>query len=188
MDLSHLTEHEEKVDESKDLLEKITELGQDLIAHKEELEELEDLVKNKKKAIEKIEQDLLPKAMISLNIKKFELSSGYELSIKEELACSVKNYEKLYDFLEDQGDDALMKTTIEVGKLPKNIQAKVLAELKEVFGLEGIAKMYIHPQTLKAYFKRLCGIGTDTEAKIPLAAVDEEIVNTYTYYKVSIKK
>lgn len=186
-DLSHLTDHVEDQPEVSSL-EEISSYGNALIEKKEELAELEAKVKEKKAEVTKLEQELLPQAMLSIGMRSFKLSSGEELSIKEELSCSVKNYDKLYDFLEERGDDALMKTSIEVGKLPQNILNRVLKDLKEKYDLDGTSKLYIHPSTLKAYFRRLCAVGIEGEAQVPLAAIDEDMVSTFTYYKVGIKR
>lgn len=186
MSLEHLIEHESE-EVSETTLEALTAYAEALVVKREELEELEALVKEKKAEVNKLEQELLPEAMISLGMASFELSSGKKIAVKEELSCSVKNYEKLYDFLEQRGDDALMKTSIEVGKLPQNILNNVLRDLKETYDLDGAPKLYIHPSTLKAYFKRLCAVGTENNAEVPLAAIDDEMISTYTYYKVSVK-
>ena len=50
----------------------------------------------------------------------------------------------------------------------------ILRELKDTYDIDATNKTYIHPATLRAYFKRLCGIGGDAEAKVPLAEIDEK--------------
>ena len=186
-DLSHLETHEADEPEESSL-EAITAYAEALVAKREDLEELEAKAKTLKAEVTKLEQDLLPEAMIKLGMKAFTLSSGQQVAIKEELSCSVKNYEMLYDFLEERGDDALMKTSIEVGKLPQNILNRVLKDLKDNYDLDGTSKLYIHPSTLKAYFRRLCGVGTDEPAKVPLATIDEDMLSTFTYFKVGVTK
>lgn len=188
MSFEHLLKHEADNPEEETTLETITAYAEALVVQREALEEAEKEAKRIKEHVTKLEQDLLPEAMLSLGMKSFTLSSGQQIGIKEELSCSVKNYEKLYDFLEERGDDALMKTSIEVGKLPQNILYRVLKDLKNNYDLDGTSKLYIHPSTLKAYFRRLCGVGSEEPAKVPLAAIDEEMLSTYTYFKVAVKK
>lgn len=186
-DLSHLEEHiEDQPEESS--LESLTAYAEALIVKREELSELDQKAKDKKKEVLKLEQELIPQTMMDLNMKSFQLGSGHQIAIKEELSCSVKNYEKLYDFLEERGDDALMKTSIEVGKLPQNILNRIINDLKTTYDVDGTSKLYIHPSTLKAYFRRLCGIGTGDAAQVPLASIDDDMLSTFTYYKVAVKK
>lgn len=167
-------------------LEAISLYAHALVEKREEATNMEVALKEKKEEIRKLEQELLPNAMLSVGLESIKLASGEKVEVKEELSCSVKDYAKLYDFLEEQGDDALMKTSIEIGKLPQNILDMILRELKNTYDLDCTSKLYIHPSTLKAYFKRLCGVGSDEPAKIPLAKIDEEMISSFTYYKVGI--
>lgn len=184
--LDHLTDHVADAPEVSSL-EQISEYGKQLVIKRDELTKLEVQVKEKKKEITKLEQELLPEALISVGLSSISLSDGNTISISEEISCSVADYELLEKFLEEQGDDALLKSTLEVGKLPNNIMNMILRELKNTYDIDAVNKTYIHPATLKAYFKRLCGIGTNAEAKVPLAEINEDMINTYTYYKVAIK-
>lgn len=186
-DLSHLTEHvAEQPEEST--LETLMAYGEMLVQRREEAAEIETTLKEKKKEILRLEQELLPELMIELGLTGFTLKSGQQINIQEELSVTVKNYELLYDFLEERGDDSLMTTAIEFGKLPQSILNKVIRDLKEKYDIEGTSKLAMHPQTLKAYFKRLCGVGGEDQAQVPLAAINEEMLSTYTYYKVRVKK
>lgn len=188
MTFDHLLKHESDTPVEKETLETLAEYSNELVLLRDEVSALERALKDKKKQLTKYEQDLIPSAMLALGLMEIKLTSGHQLFIKEELSCSVKNYEKLYDFLEARGDDALMKTSIDLDKLPQNILNRIIKDLKEQYDIDGTAKLNIHPQTLKAYFKRLCGIGSNEDAQVPLAAIDEDMLSTYTYYKVGIKK
>lgn len=185
--LDHLTEHVAAEPEAT-TLEQITEYAMILQNKREELAEIEADVKDKKAVINKLEQELLPEAMLAVGLTEFKLASGKKVSLKEELSCSVKDYSLLGTFLEERGDDALLKSTIEVGKLPDNIVGMILNDLKDKYDIDGTSKTYIHPSTLKAYFKRVCGVGSDVPADVPIAELNEEMVNTFTYYKTTISK
>ena len=189
-DLSHLTDHAENNEETPTVssLEEVTAYSEALIEKRAELKIMEADAKAKKKEVLKLEQELLPQALLSIGLQSIQLRSGETVSVKEDMSCSVKDYSKLYDFLEEQGDDALMKTSIEVGKLPQNILNMILKEMKDTYDIDATSQLYIHPSTLKAYFKRLCGIGEGVEAKVPLASIDEEMLGTFTFYKVAVKK
>lgn len=187
MSFEHLLAHEAQEQPEETTLEAIALYAEALEIKREEKAKLEVELAAVNKEVTKLEQVLLPETMLKLGITSLTLKSGKVVSIKEELSCSVVDYEKLYDFLEEQGDGSLMKTSIEVGKLPQNVLNRVIRDLKEQYDIDGEGRMYIHPSTLKAYFKRLCGVGGDDQAKVPIASLDTEMVNTYTYYKTGIK-
>jgi len=171
----------------EDSLRKITEYADSLLVCKEEIADMESKLAEKKKVANKLEQELIPESMLAVNMTSFQLASGKTVSIKEQLSCSVKDYDLLYDFLEERGDDAIMKIAIELGKLPKSILELVIKHLQTEFDLSVEHKMYIHPQTLKAYFTRLCGIGSEEPSELPLGKLDENMVGTFTYYKTVVK-
>lgn len=172
---------------SEDILQRISRLAQTFVERSEEMKRIEEQLKEKAKEVNKIGQELLPEAMLSVDMTSFQLASGKMVSIKEQLSCSVKDYDKLYDFLEERGDDALMKINIELGKLPKSVLALVVQHLLKEFDVAVEPKMYIHPATLKSYFTKLCGIGSGENSELPISAVDSDMVSTFTYYKTTVK-
>ncbi len=151
-----------------------------------ELKDLEALVKAKKKEVNKI-NDTLPGIMSQLGMHSMELENGNKITIKEDVSCRVVDIDKLYTFLDARGDAALVKTSISMGKLPKEILEAVISTLEEKFGIEATGGLSIHPMTLNSYFRKLCGVGGKTKCEVPVAAVDEEMVQIYTYNKVTVK-
>lgn len=136
-----------------------------------------------------LSQTLIPEAMQNAGTTSFTLTTGEKITCIEDLAASIKNADKFYDFLEDRGDGALMKIQLEIGKVPKTILADIVKTLNEKYGLVAAAKKTVHPQTLKKYIKELCGIGgaEDVKAELPLCELDKEMVSTFLYHKTSIK-
>lgn len=187
--MEHLLEEVEKdkAVPKEDVLKRIAYYAGKLLIAQQELKEAEEEYEKKKVVVLELEQTKLPQEMLSIGMTEFKMTQGHSVSIKEQLSCSVKSYEKLQKFLEERGDDALMKTSLELGKLPKNVLERIKKTILETFEVESESKLYIHPQTLKAYFTKLCGIGGKTEAEIPLAAIDEEMISRFTYYKTTIK-
>ena len=125
--------------------------------------------------------------MIDVDMTAFQLQSVEMVECKEEVSCSVKDYDMLYDFLEERGDGNLIKITLEIGKVPQSILSKIVQAINEKFGILAESKLYIHPMTLKSYITNLCGIGGKSEAELPLAALDSNMVGTFTYYKTTVK-
>jgi hypothetical protein len=125
--------------------------------------------------------------MLAVDMTAFQLDTGEMVEFKEEINCTVKDIDALYDFLEERGDGNLVKINLEIGKVPKSILSKIVQKVNEEFGILAESKLTIHHSTLRSYIKNLCGIGGQSEAEIPLAALDEDMVKTFTYYKTKVK-
>ncbi len=186
-DMSHLIDAEVDTDEEV-TLQSMTAYAEAYDEQSLELKELEKLVKEKKKVVTKLAQELLPNAMSQIGMKSMELSSGAKITIKEDVNCKVVDIDKLYTFLEDRGDDALMKTTIATDKLPKSILKSVINMINEKFGIEATGGLSIHHITLNSYFRKLTGTNGDTKCEVPIGDIDEEMLQIYTYYRTTIKR
>jgi hypothetical protein len=184
-DLSHLTEHVEET--PQDLLEKITFLAEEHKHLKKMLDYADEQAKQAKKDFNKVSMEMLPEAMMQAGMSSFEMDDGSKVSYKEELTASVKDYTKLEAFLEERGDDGILKVSFEVGKLPKNITNAIMKDLHDKYGIDADVKVFVHSQTLKAYFSRLCGIKKGSTAEMTIGDIDEEMVSTFTFYKSKIK-
>jgi CRISPR/Cas system-associated endonuclease/helicase Cas3 len=165
----------------------LTNLAECWKAAKAEFEDLERRMKLAKEEFNKISQEDIPNAMMEVGISEFRLSSGEKVSFKEDVSCSVKDYDKLDIFLSDRGEDGMLKTSLEMGKVPKNILSKLLQELNETYGISAIPKRFVHPQTMAAYVRRLCGIDGKTEAEVSVAEIDPEMLSIFRFYKTTVK-
>lgn len=188
--LDHLlaeAEKENKNAPAQDSLSKITTFAKVYIKKSIELKELEDRVNEKKAECTKYSQELIPQAMLEVNMTSFKLDTGETIAFQEDVNCTVKDADKLYDFLDERGDGNLMKISLEIGKVPKNILAMIVKTINDKFGIMSEAKLVIHPMTLKSYVKSMCGVGGKTECELPLSDIDEEMIGTFTYYKTTVK-
>jgi len=178
-------EEGEKAQEDSFLV--LTNLAECWKAAKAEFEDLEKRAKLAKDKFNKISQEDIPNAMMDVGISEFRLSSGEKVSFKEEVSCAVKDYDKLDVFLSERCEDGMLKTSLEMGKVPKNILSKLLQELNETYGISAIPKRIVHPQTMVAYIRRLCGINGKTEAEMSVAEIDPEMLSVYRHYKTTVK-
>ena len=187
-EVEHLmAEAQEMPEAPSDSLAKISKLAKDFKQKQSEVKELEEQLKAKKKEFNKISQDLIPSSMLEVGMTSFQLDSGEHVSFQEEVSVSVKDYDAFYEFLEEQGDDALMKISLVIGKVPKNILAMIIKTINENFGILASSNLYIHPMTLRSYVKSLCGVGGKTEAVMPLSEIDPKMLSTYLFYKTKVK-
>jgi predicted nuclease with TOPRIM domain len=155
----------------------------------EEKEKLEEKLKEVNGRINELEQKTLPNAMYEKGMTSLELANGYKLKIQENINCTVKDMGKLIAFLDERGDSSLINTTMTLGKVPPEIGKMIANDLLTKYSVEASPEYKVHPMTLKAYFKRLCGIDSpDGTAALAVAEIDPEMVSVHTYYKVVTTK
>ncbi len=188
-DFSHLeseAKDNEQTQQSDSLLH-LTALAQDWIERKAEVILKEEQLKDAKKLFNKTSQEDIPNAMMEVGLSEIKLADGQKVSFKEDVSCSIKDYNKLDEFLSERGEDGMMKVTLEVGKTPKNILRMILKDLYEKYDISAVPKQFVHPATMAAYVRRLCGINGKTEAELSVADIDEEMLSVYRYYKTTVK-
>jgi len=181
----HLLNNEDLPQE--DSLTKLRGLAELYKEKEKAYKEAEKEAKELKKQFNKVSMELIPDAMTSVGMTSFKLDNGEEVSYSEELNASIKDQGKLTKFLESRGDDALIKTTLELGKIPQNILHRIMRDFEENYGLVPEVKESVHHKTLGAYFKELCGLKKGSVAKMTVAEIDKDMVNIFTYFKTKIK-
>ena len=187
MSIEHLVQAAENEEPDEVTLESVAEYGKALVSENDKLKELKAALKEQQARVTKLSQELLPQAMGQIGLSSMELAGGGKITVKEDVSCSVIDIDKLYAFLDERGDAALVKTNIEMGKLPPEILNGIIKLIYDTYNVECTGGLKIHPSTLNAYVRKLCGInGGDCE--IPLAALDESIIKAYVYYKTTIGK
>lgn len=186
-DLSFLVEESENVVAPDNVLARIAAKAEEYKASRQRLADLEEAMKDEKKLFNKISQEDLPTLLRANGLESVTLQTGEKVSVKEDLSASIKDAEKLAKFLEERGDDALIKTTMEFGKVPAEILEHMRRTLADNYGLYPDIKQTVHSQTLAKYFRNLCGIGGEHEAEFPLAQIDPKMVTVFTFFKTTIK-
>jgi hypothetical protein len=189
MNLEHLKREAEKEagEPKQDSLLTITALAQEWKERKAEYILLEHKAAEAKKLFNETSQEKIPNAMMEVGLSELKLSDGQKVSFKEDVSCSIKDYNKLDEFLTERGDDGMMKITLEVGKVPKSILRMILKDLTDKYDISAVPKQFVHPATMAAYIRRLCGIDGKTVAEVQVADIDEEMLSVYRYYKTTIK-
>ncbi len=187
--MKHLEESAEAHQEAQqsDSLLMITALAHDYKELQEIYKDLEAQAKSAKKAFNKVSQEDIPNAMMEVGLSEIKLSDGKKVSFKEDVSCSVKDYNKLDEFLSNRGEEGMMKMTLDIGKVPKNILRMILAELSNTYDIQAVPKQFVHPATMAAYVRRLCGINGKTEAQLSVAEIDETMLSVYRFYKTTVK-
>lgn len=147
---------------------------------------LEDELKAAKESFNQVSQREIPELLIQNGLSQIQLSTGEKVTVKQEVSVSIKDMEEFAAFLAKTGNEDILKTSIQVGKLPQEILEKLRALMYDAFALEPQISYTCHPQTLKKFVKELCGIGSDAPGSIPLQDMPP-CASVYTYFNTVIK-
>lgn len=184
-DFSHLTGQD--CTQQQDTLLVLTTLAEEWKQRKQAVEEAERVLKAAKAAFNKVSQEDIPNTMIDAGLSEIKLSDGSKVAFKEDVSCSVKDYRKLQSFLTERGEEGMLKITLEIGNVPSSILNMILRDLSEKYELSAVPKQFVHPATMAAYVRRLCGINGVCPTEIPVSALDDTMLSVYSYYKTTIK-
>ncbi len=184
--LEQAAQEEEKTQQTDSLLT-LTALSEDYLSLQKEWKDLEAQTKAAKKAFNKVSQEDIPNTMMEVGLSEIKLSDGKKVSFKEDVSCSIKDYNKLDDFLSKRGEEGMMKMTLDIGKVPKNILRLILTDLMEKYDIQATPKQFVHPMTMASYIRRLCGINGKTVAEMNVAEIDDKMLSVFRFYKTTIK-
>jgi len=149
------------------------------------IEQREDEVKKLKAELKQVQETDLPSEMNAIGLAEIKLTSGETVEIKSGYAGAISkaNQPRAYNWLEDNGYGALIKTdfTIKFGK-GESDKASGLRNLLEVNGIKYGQKEGVHAQTLKAFIREVMDRQAEGEIEVP-----EEVFSIYRWNKAEIK-
>jgi len=186
-DYSYLTQQHEEEPLPTDTVPKVVMLCKKRDQIQEELDNLERMLSEKKKQYNKIDQELIPEALMNSGVNRLVLADGRSVSYKPEVKASIKDHAKFVKFLERRGDDDIIKTNFDVGKLPANIINSIMKDLSDKYGLAPRVKQDVHWKTLSSYVGKICGLAKNSKASVNIGDLDKEGINTYVYNKTTVK-
>ena len=122
----------------------------------DEVKIIEENLKKKKEAADKISEEVIPEIMNDMKLKTLKLTDGSAIEVKEIYGASipVANKEGAYQWLRDNdlGDLIKNEITVSFGRGEDN-KANDYASLAEKNGYQPAQKMKVEPMTLKALFR-----------------------------------
>ena len=122
----------------------------------DEVKIMEDNLKRKKEAADKISEEVIPEIMDNMKLKTLKLQDGSAIEVKEIYGASipVANREGAYKWLRDNdlGDLIKNEITVSFGRGEDN-KANDYASLAETNGYQPSQKMKVEPMTLKALYR-----------------------------------
>ena len=129
-----------------------------------EIDALEDRLKNTKRDLETLSGDVIPTMMAEMGLTQLKLMDGSSVDVKPYYAASitVKNREAAYKWLRqnDLGDIIKNDVTVSFGRNEDN-KAADYANLAKSHGFEPTQKLKVEPMTLKAMVRERLEKGLD---------------------------
>ena len=129
-----------------------------------EVEELDDVLKERKDQLRKMLEETIPEALTELGMKSFTMADGSKIDVKPFYGASVPEARRAeaFEWLRSKGYDDIIKNTVSVrfGRGEDELCEKLLGLLgSEGFPAEQAEK--IEPQTLKAWVREMTEQGNE---------------------------
>ena len=124
----------------------------------------EELLKDKKRDIEKISGEIIPTLLSEMGLSSLKLADGSAVEVKPYYSAniSIKNREAAYNWLRENGLGDIIKNdvTVSFGRNEDN-KAAEYANLAKSQGFQPTQKLKVEPMTLKALVRERIEKGVD---------------------------
>jgi|TARA_R110000744_G_scaffold205913_2_gene324577 hypothetical protein len=161
--LDDLEQDQQQLIEKSDI-QTLASFCQKLQGIESEIDSLEEQLKERKEAADKISSEIIPNLLAEQGLASLKLADGSGVDVKKTYSCTVKkdSVESAYTWLRDNGLGDLIKNEIAVqfGKGEDN-KAEQLLNLAANEGYEPTQKQKVEPMTLKALYRERIEAGLD---------------------------
>jgi len=133
-DASEATESSVPSDSS---LAQVSDLARRQVDLEDEIVQIEESLKEKKRELAKVSEVDIPEAFAELGIAELSLDTGEKVKVERKIKAGItkKNEEKAFSWLRDNGADALIKAEVKTkfgrGKRERELQEKAITKLKD---------------------------------------------------------
>jgi len=141
---------------STDGLKGVADIGRQILACQAKLTDLEDTLKNTKKELLYLTDDVMPSAMAELGLSSFKLDDGSMVDIKQTYGASIKVDDRpaAYQWLRENEHGDIIKNVVSCAfARGEDSKAESFIEMAAQSGLEAQQKSSVHPETLKAFVR-----------------------------------
>jgi len=160
---------EDLEDDQQQLIEKtdiqtLAAFCQELQGIENDIDSLEQQLKAKKEAADKISSEVIPNLLAEQGLASLKLADGSGVDVKKTYSCTVKkdSVESAYNWLRENelGDLIKNEVAVQFGKGEDN-KAEQLLSLAVQEGYEPSQKQKVEPMTLKALYRERIEAGLD---------------------------
>lgn len=185
-ELMYAFQDEVKAAQPTDSLEKLYSLVNLLEDYNDSIADFEASLAEYKERAREISQKEIPELLAQYGLSEIKLKDGRKVTVKQDCRATVKDFDEFYAFMQARGEENLIKTTLELGKVPS---VAVVAAQKAVLNAIGVApesRITIASQTLFAWVRTNIGLGKT----MPDELLDKDKipgVSVYTFSETKIK-
>jgi len=145
-------------------LKEMADLCAEQVALEEDVRQLEEQLKAKKQAVNKLSFEIIPARMSELGLESLTLKDGSSVKIKQlvHAAIPVPYREEAFKWLRDNGHGDLIKNEISAsfGKGEDSIANEFIDKIEEL-GYQPQQKLWVEPMTLKAFVREQIANGSE---------------------------
>jgi len=149
---------------SGDSLSVLNQLVQRQLELQETVSYLEQQLKVAEESLKRVSMEEIPNLLKSKGLSRIKLSNGKVVEIKDDANVTIKDREAFFKWLAERKEDDIIKTMFAVDRVPSDL----LKQIFEFFDKNDVpysADRNVHPQTLKKFFKTLCGLDVEGEER-----------------------
>lgn len=161
---------------------KLADLMAELEKAETAVEEAEADLKKKQTRVKDLEEREIPDLMSEMRMEKFKSTDGLEVEVKPDIHASIKKADSdaAFKWLNDNKHGGLLKHELSItfAKTQDADAKKVRAELEARFPGNVMDSVWVEPQTLKAFCKKIY-----TEKDFP-----KHLFNIHEFRRAKIKR
>lgn len=165
---------------TSDELVELSKLAERQIELENEVKYLEDVIAKTKERLRIVQENHIPEAMAAIGMKKFTLSNGYSITVKEDVYASIRKdfFNDAISWLNDNGLGGIVKDEIAVDFGKGNHDDLIaLVDYCNKQGFSATEKVSVHSQTLKATVKeQMCRGVQFPEEFFSIAPVNKAVI------------
>lgn len=122
-----------------------------------EIARLEELLAEQKGNKKQLEQEDIPNLMASCGLSEVKLQDGRKVTVGPQVSASIKDMGEFVAYLSERGEDGIVKTVANMGKVPTDILRSVRKVVYEATGIVLSSNKAFTRQRLKSGLGRLQG-------------------------------
>jgi len=145
-------------------LKEMSDLCLEQVTLEEDIRQLEEQLKAKKQAVNKLSSEIIPAKMSELGLESLTLKDGSSIKIKQMIHASipVKYREEAFQWLRDNGHGDIIKNQVSAtfGKGEDTGASNFIDKIEEL-GYQPQQKVWVEPMTLKAFVREQITNGSE---------------------------
>ena len=181
-DQEEVLDKTENIDKLSTKVKELRGIGQSIETLEDQIKANEELLKDKKRELERISGEVIPTMLSEMGLSSLKLADGSAVDVKPYYAAniSLKNREAAYNWLRSNGLGDIIKNeiTVSFGRDEDN-KATTYVNLARGQGYQPTQKLKVEPMTLKALVRERIENGKD---------MPTEIFNIFIGNKTTIKR